>query len=347
MQKKFLKGNYAVAEAAIAAGCRHFYGYPITPQSEIMEHMSKIMPEAGGTFVQAESEVGAINMVLGSAAAGALVMTASSGPGIDLMQEGISNLHTHQLPVVIAQIMRAGPGDGGLHPTQADYDQAIRGGRADTRNIVLAPSSAQEMYDFTILAFQLAEKYRNPTFLLTESYVGQIYESLNVYNSDWEPQPRPYAITGAKDRERRLSIAHFPQPVLFDEFQTRLQEKYRMITEKEQRSESFMTEDAELIVVAFGITARNCKAAVLALRKRGIKVGLFRPKTLWPFPAEALNHALSNNKKLLIVEMTAGQMTRDIAILTRRFDYVLRPGQAYGEVPKVSQISAWISEMLL
>lgn len=346
MQKKLLKGNYAIVEAAIAAGCRFFYGYPITPQSEIMEHMSEIMEAAGGTFLQAESEVGAMNMVIGAAVSGGVAMTASSGPGIDLMQEGLGNLHAHQAPVVVADIMRAGPGDGALHPSQGDYSQAVRGGRSDTRNIVFAPWNVQEMYDLTIEAFLAANKYKNPAFILAESYLGQVYESLEMREPRQKLAVREDAVTGAENRERRISIAHFPHLPTYHEFHRKLQEKYRLITEQEQRSESYFTEDAELIAVAYGMTARCVYAAVKELREQGAKVGLFRPKTLWPFPQKALREALGKDKKLMVIELTGGQMAEDIILLTQRHDLILKPGIVVGDIPVQSEMEAWMKEAL-
>ncbi|WP_394266962.1 transketolase C-terminal domain-containing protein [Anaerotignum sp.] len=346
MVKKLLKGNYAIAEGAISAGCRFFYGYPITPQTEIMEWMSVKMNEVGGTFLQAESEVGAANMVIGTAAAGQRVMTASSGPGIDLMQEAFGNIHAHQLPCVVADITRGGPGDGALHVAQGDYNQIIKGGRADTHNIVLAPWNVQEMYDLTVKAFELAEHYRNLVFILSDSLLGQVYENVEI---DTEMQPtavnREWAITGAKG-ERKISIAHFPEVSVYNAYHAGLQDKYKRIIENEQRSSCHCVDDeTEVVVVAYGMVARNAYSAITRLREQGVPVGLFRPITLWPFPVDEFQR-VTKGRKILVVEMSSGQMADDIKLLTGRFDLTLKPGVAMGEIPRPGEIEQWIREVL-
>lgn len=347
-EKILLKGNHALVEGAISAGCKYFFGYPITPQSEVMELFSKRMVETNGNFLQSESEVSAINMVIGAAVAGGRVMTASSGPGMDLFQEGIGNLHAHQLPVVIADIMRGGPGNGALHPSQQDYNQAIKGGRADQKNIVFAPWNAQEMYDFSRLAFNLADKYRNIVMILADNIIGQAYETLTIDDKIQENNiKKDWALTGAKNRKRNLSIAHFPYVDVYNEFHYKLQEKYKTISANEQRSEEyFIDEDNELVVVAYGIVARNALSAVTRLIEKNYRVGLFRPVTLFPFPVDKLKEVLSGNKKMLIVEMSAGQMAADIKSQMDIKTLYLKPGQATAEVPKPIEIEKWIKGSL-
>ena len=347
-ERVLLKGNHALVEGAIRAGCKYFFGYPITPQSEVMELFSKRMVETNGNFLQAESEVAAMNMVIGASVAGGRVMTASSGPGMDLFQEGIGNLHAHQLPVVIADIMRGGPGNGALHPSQQDYNQAIIGGRADQRNIVFAPWNAQEMYDFPELAFELADKYRNVVIILSDNIIGQSYETVTISDKVKESSAvKDWALTGAKNRERNLSIAHFPFTDVYDELHRRLQEKYKTIAVNEQRSEEyFIEEDNELLIIAYGIVARNALSAITRLRENGCKVGLFRPVTLFPFPVDRLKEILIHHKKVMVVEMSAGQMATDIKSRLSVSDIQVMPGQATAEVPKPIEIETWIKKSL-
>ncbi len=352
MQKKvLLRGNHALVEGSIRSGCKYFFGYPITPQSEVMELFSNRLVGDKGTFLQAESEVSAINMVIGAAVAGGRVMTASSGPGIDLFQEGIGNLHAHQLPVVIADIMRGGPGNGALHPSQQDYDQAIRGGRGDQRNIVLAPWNAQEMYDLPKLAFDLSEKYRNVVIILADNIIGQAYENVTIEDDEIKPDEpeREWALTGAKGRKRNLSIAHFPDPAVYNEFHRSLQEKYNTISNLEQKSEEyFINDETELIVISYGIVARNSFSAITSLKEEGVnKVGLFRPITLFPFPFKRLEEIVnSRNIKILVVEMSAGQMAMDLKAQINKDLISLKPGQATAEVPGAEQIKTWIKELI-
>ncbi len=345
---KLLKGNHALAEGGIAAGCRYFFGYPITPQSEFLEHMAEIMPEANGEFVQAESEVAAINMVIGAASCGAKVMTGTSGPGFDLFHEGIGNLHAHDFPVVIVDIMRGGPGNGSLHPSQQDYDVCIKS-RGDMKNIVLAPWNHQDMYDLPNLAFELAFKYRNPVVIMADNVIGQSYGNV-VMDDEFKPtefDTSSWAMSGAKGRERHLSIAHFPDPNVANEMQHYKQGKYAEMAKNEQRSESYYCDDdPEVVVVAYGIMARNSYAAVKALREQGYKVGLFRPVTLFPYPMDALNEATKNAKHVLVAEMSAGQMCADIKGRGFDKDVVLKPGFCPSSVPGTGEIEAWIKELL-
>ncbi len=315
-----MKGNEAIGEAAIIAGCRYYFGYPITPQNEIPAYMSWRLPEVGGTFLQAESEVAAINMVYGAAAAGARAMTSSSSPGISLKQEGLSYLAGAELPAVVVNIMRGGPGLGNIAGSQADYFQATRGGgNGDYHSIVLAPHSGQEMADLTIRAFDLADEYRVVTILLGESYLGQMAEGLVL--------PRPsgrtfdkssWALTGAAGREHhKIASMRLSPDEALEELNLRLQAKYRRIEEEVVLFEEDRCADAELLLVGFGTSARICRAAVNTLRREGLRAGLFRPITLWPFPGRALRRAAERVRRVLVVEMNAGQMLQDVQLALR------------------------------
>jgi 2-oxoglutarate/2-oxoacid ferredoxin oxidoreductase subunit alpha len=345
--KILLKGNHAVVEGAIKAGCRYFFGYPITPQNEVLEWMSNRMPDVGGVFLQAESEVSAMNMVLGAAATGVRVMAASSGPGMDLKQEGIGNMVAHRFPCVIVNIQRGGPGNGALHPAQQDYNQVIRGGRGDITSLTLAPWNGQEMYDHTRLAFRLADLYRNPVTVLTDSVLGQVFESLDIDDGpDDIPPVKEWALTGAKDRPRNLSIAHFPIFEEYDRFHRELQETYQQMRLVEQRSEEYFTDDADLVLISYGITSRNAYGAVLSLRSKGYKVGLFRPVTLFPFPETRLREIENTGALLLVVEMSAGQMAADVRLTCSKAQIELMPGQATAVVPGIPEISEWAINFL-
>lgn len=310
-----MKGNEAIAEAAIIAGCRYFFGYPITPQSEVLEYLAKRLPEVGGTYLQAESEVSAINMVFGAACAGARVMTASSSPGISLMQEGISYIASAQLPAVIVNIMRGAPGLGGIHPSQADYFQSVKtGGHGDYRLIVLAPASVQELIDLTILAFELAEKYRTPVVVFADGMMGQMMEPVVLPETSLPPPNRPWAVTGMEGRKPNVIHTLYLPPDQLENHVERLFVKYRAIEETEKRGESYLTEDAEILVVAYGILSRVAKAAVEEAREAGVKAGLFRPLTLWPYPDEMLRKAAENAKLVITAEISKGQMIEDVKL---------------------------------
>jgi 2-oxoglutarate/2-oxoacid ferredoxin oxidoreductase subunit alpha len=313
--KELLKGNEALAEAAIRAGCRAFFSYPITPATEILEYMAVRMPQVGGVFVQPESELASINMVIGAACAGERAMTSSSSTGISLMQEGISSLAASELPGLIVNIMRASPGLGTVPPSQADYFQATRGGgHGDYHLIALAPSSVQEMADLTVLAFELADRYRNPAIILADGMIGQMMEPVTWKEITPGAEAKPWATTGAKGRERNLILsAPFSVPELIN-LNKRLNQKYKQIAENEQRWENYLTEDAELILVAFGTVARVGMEAVDKLRNAGLKVGLIRPITVWPFPAKAFTD-LGKTRAILCVEMNNGQMVDDIRLV--------------------------------
>jgi 2-oxoglutarate ferredoxin oxidoreductase subunit alpha len=316
---RLMKGNEAIAEAAIRAGVDAYYGYPITPQSEILEYLADQNPAetTGMVVLQAESEIAAINMVYGAASAGRRVMTSSSGPGISLMSEGLSYLAGCELPCLIVNVSRGGPGLGTIQPSQADYFQAVKGGgHGDYRMLVLAPSSVQEMADFVALGFDLAFKYRNPVFILTDGLIGQMMEKVEL------PEFRPrktenesWATTGkTPDRERNISTSLNLQANKQEQHNVKLQAKYRRMEEEETRCETTFCDDAEYVVVAFGASARICRKAVELARKQGIKVGLFRPVTLFPFPVKELKAATKNAKGILSVELSAGQMIEDIRL---------------------------------
>ncbi len=312
-----MKGNEALAEAALIAGCRHYFGYPITPQNEVSAYMALRLPEVGGMFLQAESEVAAINMVMGAAAAGARAMTSSSSPGISLMQEGISYLAGAELPAVVVNIMRGGPGLGNIAGAQGDYFQAVKGGgHGDYRSIVLAPASVQELADLTVLAFDLADKYRMVVMILGDGHLGQMTESLQLPSpSGLSFDKSGWALTGARDREHRIlySLRLSPEDAL-EKINLRLQAKYREVEAAEVRFEAHRAEDAEVLLVSFGLSARICRAAIQTLRGQGVRAGLFRPITLWPFPSRELAAAASAARRVLVVEMNAGQMVEDVRL---------------------------------
>ncbi len=315
MEKVLMKGNEALAEGAILAGCRGFFGYPITPSSEIAEYMARKFPKIGGVFVQAESELAAINMVYGAASTGARVMTASSGPGISLKQEGISFLAEGELPCLIVNISRGGPGLGGIQPSQADYFQATRGGgHGDYHTMVLAPSSVQEMMNFAIEGFALADKYRIPVMLMAEGTMGQMMEPIAIPEPVTEFVDKPWATTGCKGRKPNVVNTLHLSPEFLEVRNRHLDEKYKEISRNEKKAETFMIEDAELVVSAFGLMGRIVKKAVMEARKQGVKAGLIRPITLWPFPDEHFRAAAKTARRYLSVEINMGQMIEDIRL---------------------------------
>jgi len=319
----------AVVKAAIMAGCRSFYGYPITPASEIAEYAALLIPQVGGTFVQAESEVAAINMVYGAAAAGMRVMTASSGPGISLMQEGISYLAGAELPCVIADVMRAGPGLGNIAPEQSDYFAMTKGGgHGCYRNIVLAPASVQEMAQLTMLAFELADKYRNPAVLLADGFVGQMMEALDLELVEVPLPEKPWAVKGtAETRGNLISSIHLT-PDLMEAHTRHLEDKYKQCERDECRWENYCTEDAEVLVVGYGIVSRVLRTTVDLARQQGVKAGLFRPITLWPFPSQALVETAKGVAKVMVVELSTGQMVEDVRLAMNG----TKPLEFYGRV---------------
>ena len=313
MTKVLMKGNEALAEAAIRAGCRYFFGYPITPQNEIPQYLSKRLPEVGGVFIQAESEIAAINMVYGAAGAGARVMTSSSSSGISLKQEGITYIAGAELPCVIVNMQRGGPGLGSIQPAQSDYFQAVKGGgHGDYKLLVLAPATIQEMVDLMGKAFELADEYRNPVMILGDGILGQMMEGV-----EFPPETpliianKPWATTGAKGRKPNVINSLFLDPVELEKHNHHLQRKYDRMA-KEVLWENYHTDDAELVLVGYGSSARIAKAAVDLARAQGIKAGLFRPITLFPFPKEALQEACKQANHVLTVEMSMGQLVEDV-----------------------------------
>jgi 2-oxoglutarate ferredoxin oxidoreductase subunit alpha len=316
MSKILTKGNYAIAKAAINAGVEGYFGYPITPQSEIGEYMSGEMQKLGRAYVCAESEVAAINMVLGACATGAVAMTSSSSCAVSLMQEGLSYISGDELPAVLVSVMRAGPGQGYIYPSQGDYDQAtIGGGNGDYKIIVLAPSTVQECVDLTYKTFYLSQKYRNPVILLADGLLGQMMEPVEIGEYPYEKIDKSsWALTGAKNRASRSICSLEPSEENLIKRNQHLFDKYKKIQENEQMSEEFMTEDADIIVTCFGSLARNVKSAVKLCRKEGIKVGMLRPITLWPFPETRISELANSAKMFIDIEMNMGQMLRDVKL---------------------------------
>ena len=339
--RQLCKGNVAVVKAAIMAGCRSFYGYPITPASEIAEYAALLIPQVGGTFVQAESEVSAINMVYGAAAAGQRVMTASSGPGISLMQEGISYLAGAELPCVIADIMRAGPGLGSIAPEQSDYFAMTKGGgHGCYRNIVLAPSSVQEMASLTMLAFDLADKYRNPAVLLADGFVGQMMEPLELQLVEAEVPEKPWAVKGtAETRGNLISSIHLTNDSMESHIR-HLENKYKECERNECRWETYRAEDAEVLLVGYGIVSRVLRTTVDMARQHGVKAGLFRPISLWPFPSQALAEAAKCAKQAMVVELSTGQMVEDVRLALNGRMPVEFFGRMGGNVPSAEECQA-------
>lgn len=344
MRKVLMKGNEALAEGAIIAGCKAFFGYPITPSSEMAEYMARKFPKINGVFLQAESELAAINMVYGGASTGTRVMTASSGPGISLKQEGISFIAEAELPCLIVNVSRGGPGLGGIQPAQSDYFQATRGGgHGDYRLIVLAPSGVQEMMDFAIEAFDLADKYRTPVMIMAEGTLGQMMEPIIVRDPVTEFYEKPWAITGCKGRKPNIVNTLHLSAEFLEERNRHLQNKYDEISRNEKRAESYLTEDADLVVVAFGLLARIVKKAVMEARKQGIKVGLIRPITLWPFPDEEISKAAQTAKRFLSVEISMGQMIEDIRLAV---DGQV-PVEFYGRIGMIPNPEEILKEIML
>ena len=316
MATQLIKGNTAVIIGAMYAGCDCYFGYPITPATEILHEASKYFPMVGRKFVQAESEEAAINMVYGASAAGHRVLTASSGPGISLKQEGISFLAGAELPCVIVDIMRAGPGLGNIGPEQADYTQIVKGGgHGNYKNIVLAPNSVQEMCDFTRKAFDLADKYKNPVIILADGVLGQMVEPLQFPLEAVKPEiDTSWAVCGNHETKSNLVTSIFLDFDQLEDFNFKLQEKYEEIKNNEVDYDTYLVEDAEIILVSYGISSRICRSAVEKARSMGIKAGLFRPKTLFPFPEEALKDIAERDCSFISVEMSNGQMKEDIVL---------------------------------
>lgn len=338
--KVLMKGNEAIAEAAIIAGCRHYFGYPITPQTEIAAYMAKKMPKIGGTFLQAESEIAAINMVYGVSATGKRVMTSSSSPGISLKGEGISYLAGADLPALLINVQRGGPGLGGIQPSQSDYLQATKGAaHGDFHMIVLAPCSVQEMADLTVKGFDLADKYRMTTMILADGTMGQMMEPVSLDYEIAPPVEKPWATTGTK-MERKHNIVNSLSlvPEELEKLNFERYERYKKIEETECMYEEYMMEDAEICVTAFGIAARVSKNAINEARKQGIKVGLIRPITLWPFPNAPYKAAAEKVKEVISVELNMGQMIEDVKLATECKVPITLCNRAGGMIPSPEQV---------
>ncbi len=346
-EKVLMKGNEAIAEAAIRAGCRHYFGYPITPQTELAAYMAKRMPKIGGVFLQAESEVAAINMVYGVAGTGKRVMTSSSSPGVSLKQEGISYIAGADLPALIVNVQRGGPGLGGIQPSQSDYFQATKGGgHGDYRLIVLAPASVQEMADLTVKGFDLSDKYCVPAMLLADGTMGQMMEPVDLEGIIPSTTEKPWAVTGTEGKRKHNIInSLYLNPEKLEQKNFERFETYSRIEQEECMWESFMMEDAEFCVVAFGIAARVSKNAVVAARKEGIKVGLIRPITLWPFPKAPLAEAADKVKGFVCVELSMGQMIEDVKLSIDCRKPVTLCNRSGGMIPTPEQVLESIRNM--
>lgn len=344
-----MKGNEALAEAAIQAGCRHFFGYPITPQTELAAYMAKRMPKIGGTYLQAESELAAINMVQGAAAAGVRAMTSSSSPGISLKTEAISYMAGADLPALIINVQRGGPGLGGIQPSQSDYWQATKApGHGDLHVLVFAPSSVQEMVDLVGHAYDTADKYRIPAMILADGMLGQMMEPVEIETGDEKKElpEKPWATNGHKDkREHNIINSLYLQAQELEDLVKARFERYKVVEENEPMCENYMTEDAEYIVVAYGATARIAKAAVREAREQGIKVGLVRPITLWPFPKKDLMAVADKAKAFLCVEMSMGQMVDDVRLAIECKRPVEFFGHTGGIIPTPAEVLTAIHKL--
>ena len=339
-ERVLMKGNEAIAEAAIQAGCRHYFGYPITPQTEVAAYMAKKMPKIGGVFLQAESEVASINMVYGAAAAGARVMTSSSSPGISLMGEGLSYIAGSDVPAFVVNVQRGGPGLGGIQPSQSDYFQATRGGgHGDYHMIVLAPASVQEMASLTVKGFNLADKYSMIAMILADGTIGQMMEPISFEDVEVEHYDKPWALTGTEcKRKHNIVNSLYLQPDVLEKKNFERYEKYKVVEASEALHESYLMDDADVCVVAFGIAARVAKNAVVAARGEGIKAGMIRPITLWPFPKQALSQAADQVKCFVSVELSMGQMVEDIQLASGCRRPVSLCNRVGGMIPSPDQV---------
>ena len=343
-ERVLMKGNEAIAEAAIRAGCRHYFGYPITPQTEIAAYMAKKMPKIGGVFLQAESEVASINMVYGAAATGCRVMTSSSSPGISLKSEGLSYIAGSDVPALVVNVQRGGPGLGGIQPSQSDYFQATRGGgHGDYRMIVLAPASVQEMASLTVKGFDLADKYRMTAMILADGTMGQMMEPVSLDFPEPQVIDKPWATTGTDmKREHNVVNSLFLQPDALEKTNFERYERYAYIEQNEALYEEYLMEDADICVTAFGIASRVAKNAINEARKMGIKVGMIRPITLWPFPAAPFKAAADKVKSFISVELSMGQMIEDIKLATECKKPVTLCNRAGGIIPSPDEVLAAI-----
>ena len=344
--KVLMKGNEALAEAAIMAGCRHYFGYPITPQTEVAAYLARRMPQIGGTFLQAESEIAAINMVIGVASAGKRVMTSSSSPGISLKSEGLSYLAGCDLPALVVNVQRGGPGLGGIQPSQSDYFHATRGaGHGDFHMLVLAPASVQEMASLVFKGFDLADKYRMTTMILADGTMGQMMEPVSLDMGEVTAYDKSWAVTGTRgERTHNIVNSLSLLPEELEQWNLKRYEKYHAIEENEAMYETFMADDADIVVVAFGVAARVARNAIVAAREKGIKAGLIRPITLWPFPRKALKDAAKKAKAFVSVELSMGQMIEDIELSIRCSRPVLLASRVGGMIPTPEEVLSKIEE---
>ena len=342
MKKRILiRGNDAIGEGAIQSGCMAYFGYPITPQNELTAYMAKIMPKIGGVFIQAESEIAAINMVFGASLTGVRTMTSSSSPGISLKQEGISYMAACQLPGVIVNVQRGGPGLGNIAGSQGDYFQATRGGgHGDYRTIVLAPYSVQEMFDLTCLSFELADKYRGPVMVLSDGVVGQMLEPIHKDDKNVERKikDKDWILDGCKGREPRMVRSLLLGEEELEKYNWELNNKYKRIKEQEIRAELYNVEDAEIVIIAYGIAARMGKQAVKEARRQGLKIGMIRPITLWPFPEQIVKNIAQKVNSILVIEMSLGQMIEDVKLAVEGKTKVHFYGRPGGSVLEVEEI---------
>jgi pyruvate/2-oxoacid:ferredoxin oxidoreductase alpha subunit len=343
MQKQLTKGNEAVVKAAVLAGCRAFYGYPITPASEIAEAAALYLPQAGGVFLQAESEVAAINMLYGGASAGVRAMTASSGPGISLMQEGFSYIAGAELPCVVADIMRGGPGLGNIAPEQGDYNQIVKGGgHGNYRTLVVAPASVQEMADLTTLAFDLADEYRNPAVVLADGFIGQMMEPVR-FASPRTPRPAPaWAVTGTAETRPNLITSIYLEPDALEQHIRKIEAKYQRAEREAVRAEFWRAADADIVLVGYGIVGRVLKAVVEQARSRGLSIGLLRPITLYPFPVAEIRELSRRARAFAVVEMSTGQLRDDVRLALEGRAPVEFYSRVGGNVPAAEEVLAWI-----
>jgi 2-oxoisovalerate ferredoxin oxidoreductase alpha subunit len=346
--KQLIKGNEAIVKAAVLGGCRAFYGYPITPASEIVEAAALYLPQAGGVFIQAESEVSAINMIYGAAAAGVRSMTASSGPGISLMQEGFSYLAGAELPCVVADIVRGGPGLGNIAPEQSDYHQVVKcGGHGCYRTFVLAPDSVQEMCDLTLAAFDLADRYRNPAMVLADGYIGQMMEPVVFPDRAVLPEAPAYAVTGTAETRANLLSSIYLETDALEAHVRKLEAKYRRAEEEEVRCECRYTEDADIVLIGYGIVARVLKSVVEAGRALGMHLGLLRPITLYPFPTAQIRAVAERAAALAVVELSTGQMVDDVRLAVEGRRPVEFYGRVGGNVPSAEEVLAFVRGLIV
>ncbi len=345
--RQLIKGNVAVVKGAILAGCRAYYGYPITPASEIAEAAALYMPQVGGVFVQAESEVASINMVYGASSAGVRTMTASSGPGLSLMQEGLSYLAAAELPCVVVDVVRGGPGLGNIAPEQSDYFAIVKGGgHGCYRNLVLAPASVQEMADLTMLAFELADRYRNPALVLTDGFIGQMMEPLELHAHITQPPEKPWAVKGTRETRANVVTSIHLETDTLEAHVRKLEAKYKTAEEREARSETYRAEDAEVLLVGYGIVSRVLRSTVDQLRGRGVRAGLFRPVTLFPFPSRALWQQAKNARMVQVVEMSTGMMVEDVRLTMEGRVPVEFYGRVGGNVPTAEEVRDHVLQLV-